>query len=154
MHKLTTTVVPLAGAAAMGRAEQGFIFDGSLIGKRRRTRVRGTINGYEFATGANPMGDGRYFVFINAEMRARMGVGLGDAIEVEFEEEATRPEVALPEDLAAALTEAGLSEAFAAMAWSHRKRYIEVVEEAKQPDTRARRIAKTVEAVAAGRGAF
>lgn len=154
MHRLTTTVVPLAAAESMGRAEQGFIFDGALLGKRRRTRVRGTINGHEFATGANPLGDGRYFVFINAEMRARMGVGLGDTIEVEFEEETARPEVAVPDDLAAALAEAGLSEAFAAMAWSHRKRYVEVVNEAKQPATRARRIARTIEAVAAGRGAF
>ena len=56
--------------------------------------------------------------------------------------------VALPDDLQEALQEAGLLEAFESMAFTHRKEYVVAVLEAKRPETRARRIAKTVEEMA------
>ncbi|PTX22583.1 bacteriocin resistance YdeI/OmpD-like protein [Pontibacter mucosus] len=56
--------------------------------------------------------------------------------------------VTVPDDLKEALQEAGLLEAFESMAFTHRKEYVVAVLEAKRPETRARRIAKTVEAMA------
>ena len=48
-------------------------------------------------------------------------------------------------DLDAALTEAGLLAAFAALPPSNRTEYTRWIAEAKRPDTRARRIAGTVQ---------
>lgn len=56
--------------------------------------------------------------------------------------------VSLPDDLREALQEAGLLEAFERMAFTHRKEYVVAVLEAKRPETRTRRIAKTVEEMA------
>ncbi|OKL40955.1 YdeI/OmpD-associated family protein [Pontibacter flavimaris] len=56
--------------------------------------------------------------------------------------------VALPDDLKEALQEAGLLEAFESMAFTHRKEHVVAVLEAKRPETRTRRIAKTVEEMA------
>jgi uncharacterized protein YdeI (YjbR/CyaY-like superfamily) len=57
-----------------------------------------------------------------------------------------RPATEIPADLAAALAgcpPAGAS--FAALAASHRAEYLRWIDEAKRPETRARRIASTVE---------
>ena len=43
-----------------------------------------------------------------------------------------------------------LDKAFASMSFTHRREYVEWVEEAKRADTRARRIAATVERVRCG----
>jgi uncharacterized protein YdeI (YjbR/CyaY-like superfamily) len=48
----------------------------------------------------------------------------------------------IPEDLAAALGAAGATERFEALAFSRRKEFVRQVEEAKTPETRARRIEK------------
>ncbi|MDI1435410.1 YdeI/OmpD-associated family protein [Polyangium sorediatum] len=59
--------------------------------------------------------------------------------------------VAAPSDLAAALAEdAAASRTWEALAPSHRKEYVGWIEEAKKPETRARRIASSVEMMAAG----
>jgi hypothetical protein len=58
--------------------------------------------------------------------------------------------VAVPDDLAAALAaEPGLREAFDAMSYTHRRDWVEAVEGAKRPETRARRISQAVEAARA-----
>jgi len=55
--------------------------------------------------------------------------------------------VTVPADLAAALDAAGRSAAFDALSYSHQREYVDWIEEAKRADTRARRIAKTVEQI-------
>jgi pimeloyl-ACP methyl ester carboxylesterase len=60
----------------------------------------------------------------------------------------------IPADLADAIAldeQAGA--AFAAMPWSHRREWVRWVEEAKKPETRARRIAKTVRSLREGQPA-
>jgi uncharacterized protein YdeI (YjbR/CyaY-like superfamily) len=58
--------------------------------------------------------------------------------------------VAVPDDLAEALEGAGLRQAFDAMSFSHRREYVTWVEEAKRPDTRARRVTGTIDRLQAG----
>jgi uncharacterized protein YdeI (YjbR/CyaY-like superfamily) len=52
--------------------------------------------------------------------------------------------VDIPDDLATALATAGAKEMFDALALSKRKEFVRQVEDAKTPETRARRIAKIV----------
>jgi uncharacterized protein YdeI (YjbR/CyaY-like superfamily) len=60
--------------------------------------------------------------------------------------------VRVPADLRAALAEdADAKAAFAKLSYTHRREYVEWVEEAKRPETRARRIAATVERVREGK---
>lgn len=57
--------------------------------------------------------------------------------------------VETPADLRKALhRRAGLTASWDAMSYSHRREYVSWIEEAKKPETRERRIAKTVEALA------
>ncbi|MDP2955503.1 MAG: YdeI/OmpD-associated family protein [Longimicrobiales bacterium] len=67
---------------------------------------------------------------------------------------AKRPEPPVPEELAAALAlkkNKKAKEAFDAFTPGHRREYIEHIVEAKRPETRARRVAKTVEALLAAK---
>lgn len=59
--------------------------------------------------------------------------------------------VAMPEDFAAALDAAGARAAFDALAPGYRREYLEWIAGAKQPATRARRIARAVEEAREGR---
>ncbi|MFD2999962.1 YdeI/OmpD-associated family protein [Pontibacter toksunensis] len=53
--------------------------------------------------------------------------------------------VTVPEDMQQALEEAGLLDQFSQLAFTHRKEYVVAVLEAKRPETRAKRIGKTIE---------
>ncbi len=59
--------------------------------------------------------------------------------------------VAVPDDLAKALAASPAAQAaFAALPPSHQREHVRAVEEAKKPETRARRVAKAVELLAKG----
>lgn len=63
-----------------------------------------------------------------------------------------RPELPVPEDLAAALAkDRKAREAFERFPPSHRREYIEWIVEAKREETRARRLAQTIEWLAEGK---
>jgi hypothetical protein len=65
---------------------------------------------------------------------------------------APKPEIAVPDDFAAALAgSASAKSAFDAFAPSHRREYLEWVTEAKRPETRAKRIAQAVEWIGEGK---
>lgn len=50
----------------------------------------------------------------------------------------------IPEDLVVALGAAGAEARFVAFSPSHRREYLRWIEEARKPETRARRIAQTI----------
>lgn len=64
---------------------------------------------------------------------------------------APKPDLAMPEDFAAALRNAKVRAAFDALAPGYRREYIEWIEEAKRADTRARRLQQAVEWIAQGK---
>ena len=60
--------------------------------------------------------------------------------------------VTVPPDFAKALKAAGLRSTFDALAYSHRKEHVRLIEEAKKPETRQRRIEAAVAKIGAGAG--
>jgi len=55
----------------------------------------------------------------------------------------------IPSDFAAAIKQAGLAAFFADCTASHKNEYLKWIHEAKRPETRAKRIAKAAEMIAA-----
>ena len=53
--------------------------------------------------------------------------------------------VEIPQDLREALESVGLLETFEKLAFTHRKEHVLAIQEAKRPDTRVKRIGKTIE---------
>lgn len=90
-------------------------------------------------------------ILMRGDVRAQLGKGPGDSVEVLVELDDQPRRIEIPQDLAQALRSRGVAELFGALAPSHRREFVRWVEEAKRPETRERRIAKTCEMVSAGR---
>jgi hypothetical protein len=120
---------------------------------RARPPVKVTIRGHTWRTTPGVYG-GVGHVVVNRAAKAATGVDAGDRVRVTLELDTEPRTVELPADLRSALEgDAAASSAFDTLSFTHRREYVEWVEEAKRPETRARRIAATVERVAAGKAA-
>jgi hypothetical protein len=117
------------------------------FGAGKRVPVNVTVNGYTWRSTIAVMG-GKYLVGIPKAQREAAGVAGGETHQVTLEHDAGPRTVEVPEDLAAALAEAGLRDRFDALAYSHRKEHVRAIEEAKTDATRQRRIAKAIEKLA------
>jgi uncharacterized protein YdeI (YjbR/CyaY-like superfamily) len=88
---------------------------------------------------------GRFLLPVSAEIRAGAGVSAGDVVDVDVVLDTSAREVAVPDDLAAALKKApAAKKAFEALSNSNKKRHVLSVEGAKTAETRERRIAKVL----------
>lgn len=114
----------------------------------RKPAVVVTVNGFEYRSTVAVMG-GKYLLPFSSDKRAATGIAGGDPIEVELALDTAPRTVDVPDDLAAALATAGLTDAFASLSVSNRKRHALAVEGAKAAETRARRVAGVVAALGA-----
>lgn len=119
-------------------------------GSRGRVPVRGTLNGFAFRSSVFPMGGGCHWLVVNRNMREGAKIKAGETISVVMERDDEPRIITPPDDLARALkaNKAALA-AWDKLSYTHRKEYARAVEEAKKPETRARRIEKTIAALAA-----
>ena len=120
---------------------------------RARPPVKVTVRGHTWRTTPGVY-DGVGHVVVNRSVKAATGVDAGDRVAVTMELDTEPRTVPLPADLRKALAaEPDARTAFSALSFTHRREYVEWVEEAKRPETRARRIAGTVDRVLEGKSA-
>lgn len=103
-------------------------------------RVEGTVDGVEVNLGVNRadvLPDA--FAYAGRPLLARLGVLPGDLVECRLRP-ADPDVVAVPEDVASALADAGLDGFFEALPAPRRRRLLQPVEDAVRPATRAARI--------------
>jgi hypothetical protein len=115
----------------------------------KRPPVVVTIGGYTYRTTVAPMG-GAFWIPLAAEHREAAGVAADQEVDVRIERDDAPREVALPDDLSAAMDDAARTH-FDGLAPSHKKEWVRWVEEAKKPETRTARIEKTVAGLKAGK---
>ncbi|MFT3743793.1 MAG: YdeI/OmpD-associated family protein [Pyrinomonadaceae bacterium] len=119
-------------------------FDVEAVYGAKRVPVKAVINGAEYRGSIARMG-GKYLLGVPKEFRERAGIAAGEHIVVTLEKDTAERTVTIPDDLAAALKENGVSEAFDALSYTLRKENVRSIEEAKAAETRTRRIQKTVD---------
>jgi hypothetical protein len=123
-----------------------------VFGTRARVPVCGTINGFPYRGSVFPMGDGRHYMVVNAKIRAGANLKGGETVSVTMGRDEEPRTVEPSADFARALKANGRARAtWDALSYTHRREYAQWIEEAKKPETRARRIAKAVEALGAGK---
>ncbi len=121
------------------------------LGQGRRPPVKVTINGFTYRNTIAVMG-GEYMVGVSAENRAGAGVAGGDVVDVDIELDTEPRTVVLPDDLAAALDAVpDARRTFDALSNSNKGWHVLQVQGAKSDETRARRIAKSVESLRQGK---
>jgi hypothetical protein len=116
----------------------------TALGGGGRIPVQASFDGVAYRGSIASMG-GCMALGVLKSIRAELGKEDGDVVTVTVERDTAERTVEVPADFAAALDEAGLREAFDGLSFSHRREHVNAINEAKKPETRARRIAKALE---------
>ena len=118
------------------------IIEALAAGKKPALTV--TVNGYSYRSTVATMG-GQFMISFSSAHRAATGIKGGDTIEVTLELDTAPRVMEVPPDLKAALDKDKAAKAyFATLSYSNQRRHIEPIIDAKTPETRARRIEKSV----------
>jgi Bacteriocin-protection, YdeI or OmpD-Associated/Domain of unknown function (DUF1905) len=116
----------------------------------KRLPVVVTIDGdHQYRSTIASMG-GRFLISFNAETRSATGRGAGDVVTVRLDVDDAPRTVVVPDDLAAELARDGAARAaWEKLSYSRQRAHAESITGAKAADTRARRVAKVLEALRA-----
>lgn len=144
-----TTTLELAGKTATGFRVPGSVVE--RLGKGKRPPVVVTINGYSYRNTVAVYGD-EFLIGVAAEHRAAAGVKAGDVVEVDLELDTAPREIEVPPDFAAALDkDREAKRFFDGLSYSNKRRFTLAIDDAKTPETRQRRIEKSVNQLRDGR---
>ena len=121
------------------------------LGAGKRPPVRVTIKGHTYRSSIAVMG-GVFMVGVSADVRKQAGVAGGDELDVDIELDTEPRVLVVPPDFAAALdADAEARRFFDGLSYSNRRRHVLAIDDAKTPETRQRRIAKSVTTLHDGR---
>jgi hypothetical protein len=116
----------------------------AALGPSRKPPVKVTINGYTYRSTVATV-SGAFMVGVSADVREKAGVAGGDAVDVDIELDTEKREVTVPADFAAALEDDEAAKRFFdGLSYSNKSRFVYAIEDAKTPETRQRRIDKSV----------
>lgn len=115
-------------------------FDPKSVFGKVRAPVRVTLNGYTYRSTIAAMG-GPACIPLRRSNREAAGLEGGETIEVRLDLDTEKRETTPPADFAKALKSAAPAwERWQALSYSHQREHVEAIQEAKKPETRARRI--------------
>lgn len=122
-------------------------FDPGEVFGKVRAPVKVTVNGYTYRSTIAAMG-GPACIPLRKSNREAAGLQGGETLEVRLDLDTQKREVKPPAALVKALKAAPPAwERWRELSYTHQREYAEAIEEAKKPETRARRIASAVQAL-------
>jgi hypothetical protein len=136
------TTIQLEGKTATGIPVPADVVE--RLGKGKRPPVRVTIGGHTYRSTVAAYGD-VFMLPLSAENRVAAGVAAGDEVDVGIELDTEPREVSVPSDFAAALKRSpNAKKTFDALSYSRKRAHVLSIEGAKTPETRKRRIDKSI----------
>jgi hypothetical protein len=124
-------------------------FDPKAVFGKVRAPVVATVDGYTFRTTVAAMG-GPVCIGMRRSHREAAGLSGGETVQVTLALDDAPRTVTAPPDLRRALKAVpGALDAWTASSYTHQREHVEAIEDAKKPETRARRVAAAVAMVAA-----
>ncbi|MEO8572302.1 MAG: YdeI/OmpD-associated family protein [Chloroflexota bacterium] len=146
--RFRTTILG-AGKTAAGIQIPTDILD--ALGTSRKPAVTVTIKGYTYRSTVATI-SGAFMIGVSNAVRTAAGVAAGDEIDVEIELDTQPREVTVPPDLAAALdADPAAKRFFETLSYSNKRRVVEPIDGAKAPETRQRRLDKSIERLREGK---
>jgi hypothetical protein len=143
VERFVATLIEVDGGGAFVEVPPEVV---AALGGGGRIKVRARFNGIDYRGSVVTMGDLKVLGVLKA-IRKQLAKAPGDELTVELERDDEERRVEVPGDLAAGLWQAGEREAFDRLSFSHRREYVAWIDEAKKSETRARRIAQTVQRI-------
>jgi bacteriocin resistance YdeI/OmpD-like protein/uncharacterized protein DUF1905 len=124
-------------------------FDPKPLFGKVRAPVKVTVNGYTYRSTIASMGDGPC-IPLRKSNREAAGLEGGETLPVTLELDTEKREVKPPSDFVKAMKAAPHAwDQWRALSYTHQREHVEAIEDAKKPETRARRIAAAVKMIAA-----
>lgn len=124
-------------------------FDPREVFGKVRAPVKVTLNGYTYRSTIAAMG-GPPCIPLRKSNREAAGLEGGETLEVRLELDTEKRVVTVPADLRRALKAAPPAwERWQGLSYSHQREYVEALEQARKPETRARRLGVAVREIAA-----
>jgi hypothetical protein len=121
-----------------------------MFGTRGRVPVRGTINGFPFRSSLMPCG-GPHMMPVNKALCRGAGAKPGDMVEVVLERDDEVRSVEPPAELKQELARSKKAqERWEKLAFTHKKEMANCILEAKQEQTKKRRLAKVMDVLKTG----
>jgi hypothetical protein len=121
-------------------------FDLEAAFGKKRVKVRALIDGEPYRGSVVRMGGPDHILLVRKDVRERIGKGPGDLVEIVLEEDLEPRVVEVPADMREVLDRDPAAAAFFdALSYTHRREYVQWIDGAKRPQTRANRIANAVE---------
>jgi hypothetical protein len=122
-------------------------FDPRSVFGKLRVPVKVTVNGYTYRSTIAAMG-GPPCVPLRKSNREAAGLEGGETVTVRLDLDTDKREVTPPPDLVRALkANPGVLHRWRALSYSHQREHVEAIEDAKKPETRARRVAAAVKMI-------
>ena len=126
-------------------------FDPKAIFGKTRVPVKVTVNGYTYRSTITTIG-GPPCIPLRKSHREAAGLEGGETLPVRLELDTDKREVTPPPDFIKALRSvASAWEGWRALSYTHQREHVEAIEGAKRPETRARRIERALQMIAAAR---
>jgi len=126
-------------------------FDVEAAFGSKRPKVKALIEGVPYRGTLTRMGTECHILGIRKEIREQIGKTFGDEIEITVEQDTEPRVIEIPRELAEAFErEKAAAEYFNSLSYSHQKEYVGYITEAKKEETRARRVAQTIEMLKQG----
>jgi hypothetical protein len=147
--KFKTTLKQAEGSTATGIVIPGDVL--AALGAGKKPPVKVVVNGYAYRSTVATV-SGSCMVGFSAEHRAASGVNGGDPIDVDIEVDTEPRTVELPADFQAALNaDAPARATFEKLSNSLKGYHVSQVTGTKNPETRQRRIEKSIATLHAGK---
>ena len=117
------------------------------LGGKGRIPVIATFDGVPYRGSIVRMG-GVAVLGVQKAILAKAGVSVGDSLTIVVRNDEAPREVEVPDDLAEAFAQNDPARAaFEGLSFSHKREYVDAINEAKRPETRARRVERTIQAL-------
>jgi hypothetical protein len=117
------------------------------FGIKGRVPVKATIDGEPYKGSLVKYGNPQHMLPVLKDIRTKINKKIGDMLDITVEHDAEKREVEVPKDLTKALKANKLEATFKKMSYSHQREYVIWIEAAKKEETRAIRIAKSIEKI-------
>lgn len=111
---------------------------------KKRVKIKALIDAVEYRGLLTPM-NGKYGLFMNKEVREKVGKTFGDMVYISIEEDSEPRVVEVPEDLLEAMLIADVKPFFDSLSYTNQKEYAQWILDAKKEETRQNRIVKAIE---------
>jgi hypothetical protein len=121
-------------------------FDVNEVFGKKRVQVQATFDGTPYRGLLVRMGEPWHILIILKNVREKIGKSFGDTVHVTVQEDNDPRVIEIPPALAELFEQEPEALAFFdSLAYSHRREYVNWINEAKQESTREKRLAKTIE---------